>query len=228
MGSIRLSASPDLAQIEYPEELFSLEQGQDDEAGWEAACQWLDDRRRLNDLNQFEIGWMANRVVTRYGEGSRAKWARAGGFSPGTIGRYWWVASRWNVDEVRQVGGIAPGFSFKHFEYLTDYKAKHDWEETMDWVEQAHDMGWSAETMRARMRGEDENESPHGKPMLVNGVLSFQEVWVADEETGQDVKKAAVMIIMDGDAVEAVINKATERGFISEFVEALIRFPKGE
>lgn len=240
---IQLAQTPGFADVDYPVELFSTEPlGQDDmpegyqgDDGWEAACQWLADRRVLQDINQWEIGWMGQRVQKRYGEASRAKWAAAGGYKPGTIGRYISIAQAFTPTEVRQIGEVAPNFSFKHAEYLKDFKTErdadgellHDWEEVMDVVEQVGAMNWSAETMRKFLRGEEEDQNDaYGKPFMAVGQLHFDEVWV-DTPDGR-VKKAALMILMDEDAIMDILTKASNRGFDEQLVEAIIKFPKDE
>lgn len=238
---LQLAASPDLSRIDYPELLWDEAPEQralDDDIqpqyddGWEAACQWLQDRRLLADMNQWEIGWQGQRIVKRYGEASRAKWAVAGGYKPGTIGRYVAVASHYLPWQVRQIATEAPQFSFKHAEFLAQYKETHDWEEVMDVIKLVNDYAWSAEVMRRYLTEGDtetDEDDTFARPMQIHGILHFDETWIPDPNDARlQVKKAAAMILMDDDAVQAIITRAVERGFDGQFVEVLIKFPKDE
>jgi hypothetical protein len=232
---IELPLSPTLEDIDYPNLQFldlSAQAG-DDEGGFEAAVEWLSARRSLADRNQFEIGWACDRIVARYGENGRDKWARAASFTPGTIGRYWWVAARWTAEEVRQAAQVHPGATFKHFTELTTFKSNpdengqpRDFEEVLAWLEMAATFNWSAGTLKKKLSGE-EDQPDEGKPMLLHGVMAIDEVWVASEDGGK-VKKGAVMFVLDDTALAEAVDKATRRGFLGEYVEMVVRFPKDE
>jgi hypothetical protein len=234
---IELPLSPDLTDIDYPDLTFLdlSVQAQDDEGGFEAMVEWLSSRRSLADRNQFEIGWACDKVVTRYGEAARDKWAKAAGFTAGTIGRFWWVAARWKPEEVRQGAGVHPGASFKHFTELTKFKNEldengepRDFEEVLQWLQDCADFNWSAATLKKKLSGEEDDDSEDGKPMSVHGELLVDEVWVQDDKTGGKVKKGALMLILDDTLLAEIVDKATRRGFLGEFVEMIIKHPKDD
>lgn len=233
--SIELPLSPTLEDIDYPDMQFmqlSAEAG-DDEGGFEAAVEWLSARRALADRNQFEIGWACQQVTTRYGDNGRDKWSRSAGFSPGTIGRYWWVAARWTPEEVRQAAQVHPGANFKHYTELTKFKTEPgedgqipDFEEVLDWLEQCATFNWSANTLKKKLNG-DEDEPEEGKPLMLHGELLVDEVWVEDDE-GRKVKKGAIMFILDDTALADAVDKATRRGFLGSYVEIVVKHPRDE